>query len=386
VRALLLLVGAVVFVDTLFFSALTPLLPEYAERLDLSKTGAGVLAAAYAAGALVGALPGGLVAARLGVRPTVLIGLAGMSVTTLVFGLADDVLLLDGARFLQGLSSAFTWIAALAWLVAAAPPDRRGELIGLAMGAAIGGALLGPVLGGVASVVGTEWAFGAVTVLGSALAVWAWRTPAFAPGERQPATTILRALGEPGVVAGVWLVALPALLFGVLGVLAPLRLAELGHGAVAISVTFLVAAAGEALLTPLLGRVSDRRGRLLPLRAGLIASAAVATMLPFVGNRWALTGVVIAAGLAFGTFWSPALSLLADTAEALGLDHAYGFALVNLAWAPGAAAGAAAGGAVAQATADAVPYLALAGTCLATFAALARLQVARRGPAAAAAE
>jgi predicted MFS family arabinose efflux permease len=379
-RKLLLLVGAVVFVDTLFFSALTPLLPAYAERLDLSKTGAGVLASAYAAGALVGALPGGITAARLGVRPTVLIGLAGMSVTTLVFGLAEHVVVLDSARFLQGLSSSFTWTAALAWLVAAAPPDRRGELIGLAMGAAIGGALLGPVLGGVASVIGTEWAFGAVTVLGSVLALWAWRTPAFPPGERQPVAALFHALSEPRVVAGVWLVALPALLFGVLGVLAPLRLDELGHGAVAISATFLVAAAGEALLTPLLGRVSDRRGRLLPLRGGLIASAVVATALPWVGSRWILTGVVVAAGLAFGAFWSPALSFLADTSEALGLDHAYAFALVNLAWAPGAAVGAAAGGAVAHATVDAFPYLTLAGACLATLAALARLRVGESGP------
>ena len=35
-RKLLLLVGAVVFVDSVFFAALTPLLPELADRLDLS--------------------------------------------------------------------------------------------------------------------------------------------------------------------------------------------------------------------------------------------------------------------------------------------------------------------------------------------------------------
>jgi hypothetical protein len=91
-----------------------------------------------------------------------------------------------------------------------------------------------------------------------------------------------------------------------------------------------------------------------------------------------LAAVVVAAGMAFGAFWSPALSLLADTAEELGLDHAYAFALVSLAWAPGAAVGAAAGGAVAEATADAVPYLALTGCCVATLAALARLRIAPR--------
>jgi MFS family permease len=377
VRRLLLLVGALVFVDTLFYAALTPLLPHYAEELELSKLGAGILASAYAAGALVGAIPGGLAAARLGVKPTVLLGLLGMSLTTLTFGLAHDVVLLDGARFLQGLSSSFTWTAGLAWLVAAAPPERRGELIGLAMASAIGGALFGPVLGGVASVVGTGWAFGAVTVLGGALGLWAWRTPAFPPRPPQPLRTIFVAARDPRVVVGIWLVALPALLFGVLNVLAPLRLHQLGHGAVAISATFLVAAAAEAVVSPLAGRLSDRRGRLLPLRAGLVAAAVAAVALPWPDNRWLLSAATVAAATAFGIFWSPALSFLADTAEEVGLDHVYAFALITLAWAPGAVAGPAAGGALAEATSDAVPYLCLAAACALTLGVLARV----RGPA-----
>ena len=40
-RRLLLLTSAVVFVDTLFFAALTPLLPHYADTLGLGKNGAG---------------------------------------------------------------------------------------------------------------------------------------------------------------------------------------------------------------------------------------------------------------------------------------------------------------------------------------------------------
>jgi hypothetical protein len=61
------------------------------------------------------------------------------------------------------------------------------------------------------------------------------------------------------------------------------------------------------------------------------------------------------------------MSMLADRAETLGLDHAYGFALVNLAWAPGAAGGAALGGAAARATSDAVVYLTMAGLCFVTL-------------------
>jgi MFS family permease len=376
VRRLLLLVGAIVFVDTMFYAALTPLLPEYADEHDLSKAGAGLLAASYALGALAGGIPGGLSAARFGVKPTVLFGLAGMTLTTLTFGVAETIWLLDAARFLQGFASSFSWTAGIAWIVAAAPPERRGVAIGSAMGAAVLGALFGPVLGGIATLTGPGPAFGSVAVLAAILAVWALRTPAAAPGTPQPLRALFAALRDPLVVAAIWLVALPALLFGVLNVLAPLRLDELGVGALAIGATFLLAAGFEAVLNPLLGRVSDRWGRFLPIRIGLLGSAVAAATLPWIGRGWVLAVAIVLAAICFGAFWTPAMSMLADRADDLGLEYAYGFALINLAWAPGAAAGAALGGALARATGDALPYILLAVACTATLAWVLRLSPA----------
>jgi len=150
-RRLLLLVSALVAVDTMLFAALTPLLPHFAESLHLSKTGAGVLVASYAAGALVGGLPGGAAAARLGSRRAVLVGLTLMGLASLGFAFAHGFWALAGARFLQGCGSAFTWAGAFAWLLAATPRDRRGEMIGTAMGAAVFGALFGPAVGAAAA-------------------------------------------------------------------------------------------------------------------------------------------------------------------------------------------------------------------------------------------
>ncbi len=73
-RRLLLLASAVVFVDTAFYAAITPLLPHYVDELGISKSAAGLLSAAYPAGTFLGALPGGWLAARAGVRPTTLAG------------------------------------------------------------------------------------------------------------------------------------------------------------------------------------------------------------------------------------------------------------------------------------------------------------------------
>lgn len=366
-RRLLALVGAVVLVDTMFFSALTPLLPGYADELGLSKAEAGLLAAAYPLGVLLAALPSGFVAARVGVRPTVLAGLAVMAATTLTFGLAESYGLLLGARFAQGAASAFAWTAGLSWLIAAAPAARRGELIGSAMAAAIVGALLGPVVGGISAEVGTGPTFGAIAALTVVVAVWAARTSAPAAEATPPPRAVLRTLVEPRILGAAWFVVLPALLFGTLGVLAPLRLDVLGLSAVAIGGAFLVSAAIEAALSPFLGRLSDRRGRLVPIRAGLVASAAVCSLLPWLDQRWALAALIGVCGISFGMFWAPGMSQLADLAEARGLPHAHGFALVSIAWAPGQALGAAGGGALAQATADAVPYLLLAAGCAFTL-------------------
>ena len=369
-RRLLILVGAVIFVDTMFFAALTPLLPSYADDLDLSKAGVGVLAAAYPAGALVGGIPGGVSAARFGVKPTVVTGLLLMVATTAAFGFADNIVVLDLARFAQGFASALTWTASLAWLVSRAPAERRGLLIGTAMSAAIVGALFGPVLGGVASVVGIEVAFATVAAAGLGLAVWASLMPAVRPEHAQPLSTLWAAVRDRGVLGAVWFVALPALLFSTMGVLAPLRLDVLGMSAVAIGGVYLVSAGVEAVINPLAGRVSDVRGRLLPIGAGLVASALMSALLPWPTSRWVLAAFVILAGMAFGAFWTPAMSHLTDLAEGRELDYAYGFALVNVAWAPGQAFGAAFGGALARATSDAVPYLLLSAVCLLSLAAL----------------
>ncbi len=371
-RKLLLLVGGIVFVDTMFFAALTPLLPDYADEFDLSKAGAGVLSAAYPAGALVAGLPSGIAVSRLGARTTAVIGLVVIAVTTFVFATADSIWLLDASRFVQGMGSALAWTAGLAWLVSETAPERRGQTIGSAMAAAIVGALFGPVLGAAAAVVGQAVAFGAAGLAAVGLALWALATPAPPRGDPQPFSALLNALRGRRIMLGIWLVGLPAIFFGTLGVLAPLRLEDLGWGAAAIGALWLGTAALEAVANPIVGRISDRVGPFRPMRVSVLAGAIVAMLLPWPTSVYVLAALVVFAGLSFGSFWTPAMSLLSNEAERVGLQYAYAFAVVNLAWAPGHALGSAGGGALAEVTSDAVPYLLLATACLLTFALLWR--------------
>jgi MFS family permease len=374
VRKLLLLVGGIVFVDTMFFVALTPLLPDYAEDLELSKAGAGLLSAAYALGALAGGIPGGLAVARFGARPTAIFGLLVVAVTTFVFALGDSIVVLDVARFTQGVGSAFAWTAGLTWLISETPAARRGQMIGSAMAAAIVGALFGPVLGGIAAVVGEVAAFGGAGLVAVALMAWAAVTPA-PPRERpQPLGLLFTAMRSRRVQLGIWFVVLPGMFFGSLAVLAPLRLEDLGFTAVAIGTLWLFTAGLEAIANPLVGRLSDRIGRFTPMRWSVLGGGIVALLLPWPNEAYLLAVLVVFGGVAFGSFWTPAMALLSDEAEHRGLEYAYVFALINLAWAPGQALGSSGGGALAYLTSDAVPYLLIASLCLLTFALLWRLR------------
>jgi len=370
-RRLVLLASAIVFVDTSFYAVVAPLLPSYVEQFDLSKTGAGVLAAANPLGTLLGAIPCGALAARFGPKRLVLLGLLLMGVSSVVFGFAQHIVLLDAARFVQGVGGACSWAGALAWLLSEAPAERRGELLGTALGAGIAGALVGPAIGGLAEITSPQLVFSSVVVVAGGLAAWAIATPQVHVANGRGVGSVARALRRPEVRRAMWLVTLPALAFGVLNVVGSLRLDGLGAGTAAIAGTFLVAAGVEALVSPLVGRISDRRGRLLPVRAGLAASALVLVALTLPQQAWVLAGAIVALGATLGAFWAPAMAMLADAAEHSGLDQGFAFALVNLAWAVGQVTGSASGGALAQATTDAVPFLAVGVLCAGTLAALA---------------
>ena len=285
-----------------------------------------------------GAIPSGIVAARLGVKPTVLVGLTVVAVTTALFGLAGSAWQLDLARFARG-SRAPSRGRARSPGSSPPPRRRRGALIGQAFAAAVAGALLGPVLGGVASVAGTGRTFGAVAVASLGLAVWAAPTPAARPVSRSRcARSSTRP--RPRVLLSVWFVVLPRCSSGRSRCSGRCGCRRSGSARSAIGAMWLLD-----------GRARDRQQRRRRPRRPTARPARAdagrarrhgrrALVLPWPDNRFVLAASIVFAGVAFGTFYTPGMTLLTHAAEDRGLDYGYAFALMNLAWAPGRAAAA----------------------------------------------
>ena len=367
-RRLLVLVSTIIFVDAMLFTALTPLVPGYAEDFGLSKIGAGVLVGAFGAGALLGGVPGGIAAARLGPKRAVVAGLLLLGLASFAFALAGSAATLGAARFVQGFSSTTTWAGALAWLAVVAPSERRGAVIGTAFAAGVSGAVLGPVFGGVAQVVGIRTSFATVGILALLFAVLA-AVPRDTPPEPITSAGIANAFRDARFIGGLWLNTLPAFLFGMLIVLAPLALHSHGWSTLAISAVFFAAGLFEVVVNPIVGRTSDRRGRLLPIRLALAASTVVAAGLAAATAPLVIALLVCAGFLCFGGFYTPGIALTSHRADAVGIAQGLAFGIMNSAWALGELTGPTIGGALAQAFDDAVPYLLGAVLCVLTLVA-----------------
>jgi MFS family permease len=366
-RRLLLLASVVVLVDTSFYAAITPLLPELTDKFGLSKLGAGLLAAAYPAGTFAGGLPGGWLAARVGVKPTVLLGLALMTISSVGFAFGGSVVELDVARFVQGIGGAASWAGAMGWIAGAAPREQRGQMIGSAMGAAIAGALFGPVIGVLAGLAGFEVVFCSVGVIGLGLMAWTARMHAAEPVGDGSLRGLVRALDDGRIRVSLALITVPGLMFGTLSVLGPLRLDALGASAAAIGATWLLAAALEAIVSPLAGRFSDRRGRLAPMLGGLAGGAVAFALLPWPDSVALLAALVVLGTPAIGLLWAPSMAMLSDGAEAVGLEQGLAFGLMNLTWATGQTLGDVGGSSLGEAAGDTVAYLVLSAVCIVVF-------------------
>lgn len=157
------------------FGALLPVMPLYFTEHDVPIAMLGVVIAAWPAARLVAEPLFGVLADRTARVPLMVIGLllaaGAVGSMALWTGPVGFIVL----RALSGLGTAMYDPAARGYLTDAAPAERRGEVFGLYNAAQQGGILLGPVLGGLGTALVGGYQFvlvlGAITTLLAAIAV-----------------------------------------------------------------------------------------------------------------------------------------------------------------------------------------------------------------------
>ena len=107
-RKNLLILGFALFVVTLGFGVVMPIIPFYMERFGAGGTELGLLVASYAVMRLFFGPVWGSVSDRVGRKPILMLGVLGYGITMVGFGLATALWMMFAARILSGVLSSAT--------------------------------------------------------------------------------------------------------------------------------------------------------------------------------------------------------------------------------------------------------------------------------------
>ena len=306
-RSAVLAVFLAVFIDLIGFGIVLPLLPSYAARMHVTDVRIGMVVASFSLMQFLLAPWWGRLSDRIGRRPVLLVGLAGSSLSYLLFAFAGTFWVLLLSRLIAGGMGA-TVNVAQAYLADVTPPERRAKAMGL-IGAAFGlGFVIGPAIGGLTSRWGDSVPGLVAAGLSAANFVLTWF--------RLPETRVHRPRegGTSGavhwrlLVAPYTVVLLSTIAFTVMYVVFPLYVERiLGYDRHQTAYLFVLLGFVTAVVQGgLLGRLVQRFGERRLMEAGcfLVASGLLALPLTTSGGRdhplAAVLGVMLLLGLGAG--------------------------------------------------------------------------------------
>jgi len=146
-RRVVLLLGAVNFVNILDFMMVMPMGPDFAVALGIPESQLGLVGGSYTAAAAVSGLVTAPLLDRLDRRVALALAMAGLFVGTLAGAFATGLGSLIAARVVAGAFGGPATAVAQAILADAIPPERRGRALGAVMGAFSVASVLGVPFG-----------------------------------------------------------------------------------------------------------------------------------------------------------------------------------------------------------------------------------------------
>ncbi len=369
-RRLALLLGAVIALDATMYSSITPLLPELRDSVGLTGATTGLLVGSYALGLLAFAIPSGWITGRVGAQASVVAGALLLAVASVTFGVADSAAVLILARFLQGVASALQWAGAMTWLIGASSPSRHGVVIGTIIASSVAGSIVGPLVGVVTAATARALVLPVIAVVAVLLCLTLRGLERPHSSGAFSLRVVLGAVRRPWFLTLIWIVTLCAGTFGALAVIAPLRLDDLGGSATLIGSAFFAGAVLEMAIGPIAGRVSDLRGRRLPMAVAMVTAGALLMAWYLADALWPSLVLLALAWPAIGLMVAPAVAGMTDVGRSRALSIAGIAGLTNFIWALGEALGALGAGLLVSAGRAALGSAVIAALLIATLALL----------------
>jgi MFS family permease len=296
---ILIMVCLSAFIDSLGYGIVVPFLPQYALSLGASDLDLGIIFSSYALVQLVTAVPFGLMSDRYGRRWFMISGMLLLGVASLVYPLAQSVLMISACRAIQGLAASATWSSAIALVADTFPGRDKGEKLGIATGVSGMGGIAGPMVGGALSDINFIYPFLLIAVLSLTMFTYMFfglKIPRKEKLVEAPpyVETIKKALGIRNILIIIVINVLTTIFWGFIEPLMPPYLSgRFSLSATQIGLIFGVASLSYAVCQPFVGRLSDRHGRKIFIVTGMALLAAVNLIIPFCGDPVSLTIVIM---------------------------------------------------------------------------------------------
>ena len=134
-RRVVLLLGAVQFVNILDFMIVMPLGPDFSKALGIPVSHLGTIGGSYTASAAISGLVGSLFLDKFDRRKALGWSMAGLVLGTLAGGFATGLNTLLLARVVAGLFGGPATSLSFSIIADIIPPERRGKAMGIVMGA-----------------------------------------------------------------------------------------------------------------------------------------------------------------------------------------------------------------------------------------------------------
>jgi MFS family permease len=313
-----------------------PVLPLWARELSDSYSLVGLILSAQGIGMLVGDLPAGLIARRLGQKRTMLVGVGCTALSTAALFWAGSVPEAVAYRLLAGFGTALYSVARHSYVAGAVGSGSRGRAISLFGGLMRIGRFAGPLVGGIIaaafSLQATFLVYGMVGAVALVVMSIFVRVPSGRAGATE-AVHIRRGTSVWALFRAHWRVLASAgagQLFAQTiragrGAIIPLYAADvIGLDVQQIGLIVSLSSAIDMSLFYPAGLLMDRLGRKFAIVPSFAIQALGMALVPLTGSFMSLLGATLLIGLGNGLGSGTMMTLGADLAPAESRDEFLG--------------------------------------------------------------